>query len=359
MVYGILDTQYIDLPAGLDAAYIEGLRNRAGVSFAQVLTEIDRRMATLNGAIDALAAALLAPPTTELFVDGTAATAFNVERRSEYTVARPQMVEGQATMLPLYHHDVSLEFTEDGLEAMSLRAILTNVDSAALGFRRRYRLDALRRLFSIAEERFDPKTAAAAPGFAGSGSGTNAFTRPYPDGTATAVGYSLYYRDTQANLATVLKTARNELKKWQAGPFDLIANSTQIDAIAALPTDFVSAGSNLIRPAAGTAEALVDSATYVGVYDKDIRVRVAPLEIQSDHIALFKTNGAFATGNPLVWRYDELKGRAAYVRSRSMYPLDMAVMMQSYGIGCNNRVGAALIKIAASGGYSGATIAAA
>ncbi|HYP18610.1 MAG TPA: hypothetical protein VEY08_00945 [Chloroflexia bacterium] len=349
MPFGMLDTTYIDLPAGLDVAYIEGLRTRAGVEFPQLLQEIDSRLATFNGTIDPLLAMLLMT-TTELFVDGSGPVAFQVEETGEYTIARPQMVEGQAHMLPIRKYDVALGITEDGLDSMSLTKILENVDSILLGLKRLYRKLALKRLFSDAEVRIDIKTAVTSPGMAGSGTGTNVFARPYPDGQALPGGYTHYYRVASGGLAAGIKAARDRLKKWHKGPFDLIAPSTQIDAIAALP-DFVSAGSALIRQGSGSAEALVDAATYVGVYDKDIRVHMAIEDTADPNIAIFKSYGNLAEQNALAWRYDEMTGRNAFLRSRETFPLANAVVLQKLGIGVNNRVAATLIRVDAAGNY--------
>lgn len=356
MPFGYMDTHYIDFPAGVDVDYINGLRTRAGVDFPRIIREIDSRLAALNTTLDPLVAALLAPPTTELYADGTGPVAFTIEKKSEYTTARPQLAEGQAHMLGISDWDVALGLTEDGLEAMSLNRILTNVDSLFLGYRRLYLLEALRRLFNDAEVRLDAKTTATSPGFAGSGTGDNVFSRPYPNGTALPGGYTHYYRDTTANRAVAIKAARDRLLMWNPGPFDLIGSQTAIDAVAALG-DFVSAGSELIRVGSGTAEAQVDADIYIGVYDKNIRVRKPVTEISGDYAAVVKTRGAFAPENPLIWRYDEMRGRNAYIRYRSLYPLDQAMLLQKFGINVNNRTAAALIRFAASGAYSAPTIA--
>lgn len=356
MPFGILDTQYIDFPPGIDAAYLQGLVTRAGVAFPRVLSELDQRLAAANATIDPLVASLIAPPTTEQWVDNIAPANFIVEESSEYTISRPQLVEGQAMMLPLRKVDIALGFTEEGLERMSLSRILTNIDSMIGGLKRYQRLAVLRRLFSIAEVRVDPATSAMSAGFAGSGSGYNVFNRAYPDGTALPGGYSHYYRDTQANLIPALKTARDRLKKWYPGPYDLIAPQAQIDLIAADPA-FVSAGSALIRPAQGTAEALVDTDKYIGVFDKDVRVQKALLETTDANVAIFKSFGNLNPQNPLAWRYDELAGKNAFVKSRALFPLDNAVLMQRFGIGVNNRVAVVLLKLAASGNYTDPTFA--
>lgn len=352
MPFGILDTQYIDLPVGIDRTYLEGLRTRAGVDFPQILRELDGRLGALNGSIDPLLASLLAPPTTEDTADTSMPMAFEVTERGEYTFARPQFVEGAAHMLAMRDFDVTLGFTEDGLEAMSLTRINLNLDSVFLGYRKLHRQEILKRLFSDAEVRIAVKTTASSPGFAGSGTGTNVFAGTYPDGTPLPVGYTHYFRDTAANRAAILKTAVARLRRWSRGPFDLIASQLEIDAIVALgEPDFVRAGSPLIRLGANANEAVVDSDTYVGVFDKDVRVRHAMTDFTDPNIVIYKSNGNLRPGNALVWKYDEIKGRGAIVRSRALYPLDNAVLKQGFGINVANRVAAVLIRIAAAGGY--------
>ena len=352
MPFGILDTQYIDLPSNIDTTFLEGLRTRSGYDFPQLLRELDRRLGALNRNLDPLLAALLVPASTDDVSDTTMPTAFVITERGEYTIARPQYVEGQAHMLAMRGYDVTLGFTEDGLEDLSLSRILTNVDSLFLGMRLLYRKEALKRFFSDAEVRISIKTTATSPGFAGSGTGGNVFAGNYPDGSALPGGYTHYYRDTAANLLAIIKTAKQRLEKWHTGPFDLIAPQAQIDAIVALGQPyFYRADQQFVRLGANSDIAIVDAGTYVGILDENIRVRLPINDFASSNIALWKSYGNLSDRNPLVWKYDEKKGRSAYVRSRSMFPLSDATVLQTFGINVNNRVGAALIRIDAAGGY--------
>src|SRR5687767_14658668 len=134
MPFGYLDTTYIDFPANIDVAYIQGLVTRSGLSFPQVLSEIDSRLGAFNGTVDPLVASLIRP-TTEVQVDGSAPSAFQVERRGEYTILRPQTAEGAAHMLPLHKFEVDTGFTEEGLEEARLQRILMLIDSMLAGYR--------------------------------------------------------------------------------------------------------------------------------------------------------------------------------------------------------------------------------
>lgn len=358
MAFGTLDTKYIDLPPGIDQSYIAGLKNRAGVSFATVLSEVDSRLGAANRTIDPLVASLLYV-TPEVSVDAFGASAFSVNESSEYTIPRPQLTEGQGVMLPIKGYDVGLQFTQEGLETMSLGRILKNVDSAILGMKRNQYIQTLKRLFSIAEVRVDRSTTVTSPGFAGSGTNYNVFSMPYPDGTALPGGYTHYYRDTTANLAVAVGSALARLKKWQTGPFEMLVNDDALALIVADTTNFVKAGSELLRLASSSAEALVDPSVYVGVYMGEIKVRKALPEIANGsgaYIAIYKSAGSLNPLNPLAWRYDELYGKEMFAVSKALYPLDAAIIKQKFGIGVNNRVSAALIKLSASGNYTDPTI---
>lgn len=357
-MFGYGDTSFIDLPDNIDPAYIDGLRTAAGVEFPRVLSEIDSRLTTFNGGLDPLLAALIYP-TSETFTEGIKPVAFDVQEAGEYTLARPQFTDGAGTMLPIRKWDVSTAWTEDGLQEMSLARILAQLDSILLGLKVRARREILRRLFSDAEVRVDKKTTAVSPGLAGSGTGLNAFTDPFPSGGALPGGYTLYHRDTAANRAVVLKAARDKLKKWQSGPFDLVATQVELDAIVADSTNFISAGSALVRQGPNVAEANVDPNVYIGVFDKDIRVRLEPIEdFTSAHWAIFRSFGNLNPQNVLAWRYDSRagRGRDAYLRSRQLFPLALAEVIQRYGIGVSNRTAAAVGLIAASGGYVAPTV---
>jgi hypothetical protein len=357
MPFGYLDTRFVDFPAGVDVAYLQGLTTRAGVDFPRLLREIDSRLAALNTGLDPLVAMLIMA-TTQEYAEANAPSAFEVDERGEYTLARPQLVEGGAHMLPLRGYDVAVGFTEDGLESMSLDTIITNVESMFLGFRRLYRRLTLTRLFSDLEVRVAPRTTVTSPGFAGSGTGNNVFPRTsYPDGTPLSSPYSHYYRCASADVAATIKLARNRLRKWHKGPFDLIAPAAQISAITAIsatnPADgFVSAGSPLVRQGSGANEATVDATVYLGVLFGDIRVHMELDDFSSANIGLFKSYGALSPQNPLAWRYDPLKGRGATLRYRDLYPLANAVLKQDLGVGVNDRTAAVLISVAANGNYT-------
>ncbi len=351
MAFGLIDTSYIDFPSNVDATYLRGLQLRSGLNFTDFASRLDAALGAVNTGVDPLMAALLAPRTTTEFAFGGRSSGMRVSKGSQYTMARPQQVERTAHMLAIDDLEISLGFTEDGLQEISLDNFQANVDALREALERAARADTINRLFSAVEIPVGKGTAATSPGFAGSGTGGNVFAATYPDGTALPGGYSHYYRDINANRAAVVKSARNRLQKWARGPFDIIGSQVSIDALVAL-ADFIPAGSPLIRMGATSNEALVDPIQFLGVYDKNIRVWMPLTDFTEDVYAIFKTYGTLAANNPLVWRYDTLRGPDAYVRSRELFPLALSEAKWRYGVNVQNRVAAALITIAASGAYT-------
>lgn len=355
MPNGILDTSYIDFPPGVDVNYIQSLQTRSGVDFSRVIKELDSRLGAANATTDPLVA-MLSTVTTEAFTDTSSPSNYKARKHSQYTPPRPQLSDVTGVMLPIDKWDVSFQFTEDGLEEMSLTKILQQIDGAIGGLKYSRRLDALTRLFSSAEVRVDRTTSVLSPGFAGSGTGTNVFSAPYPNGTATAANYTLYSRVASAGLDAEIKRVTTELKKWNPGPFEAIGGQAMIDLVTALP-GFVKAGSELVTQGSGTAVASVDPKLYVGVLNGEIKIQVPLVETNDLNLSIFKSFGNFAANNPLAMRVDTVTGKDMMAHYRALYPLDMAVLLAKWGFGVNNRVAAANIFVAASGSYTDPTLA--
>lgn len=346
MPFGVIDTRYVDLPVGVDESYLASLQTRSGLELTDLVREVDAAMGRINRGTHPLVAAL-AMTTTEVVAGRRRTDRKVVQRGGEYTVARNQYSSVVGHMLPIFESELSIGFTEDGLHKISLQRFREELDDIVVAWERAFLTESLARLTSPTSIPVDQNTIALSPGFAGS---DGAFTGVYPNGAATPGGYTHYAVSTPANLDTALETYVNRLAMWQPGPFDLIATESALALIKASPK-FVPAGSALIRPGIGTAEAVVDAAVYVGVWGDRVRVRHAVQELGNDeHIVLFKTYGAFNPRNPLAIRYDPQQGLGVITRSRTMFPLADAITKLDYGIGVANRVAAALLYVDASAG---------
>lgn len=361
MAFGIIDTTYVDLPVGIDAAYVQGLETRSGLSVAEMIRMTDAAIAAINEGVDPLVADLCTPTSSSVgSVRGTSTK--QVMRAGEYTLALPQQSSRVGHMLPIEKFELGSGWTEDGLEEITMDAFREELEDTVSAFQRFYLVQALRRLFGSGEVPVGERTTVLSPGFAGSGTGNNVFTGVYPDGSALPGGYTHYAYTAPANLMAAIKTYVGRLSKWHPGPYEMIASPTALaDVITQAGSAFVPSGSVLIRAAQGTAEALVNPDDYVGVLNGNIKVRQAVESIGgTKHLSIFKTYGQFAAGNPLAWRYDPMKpkGRDAYLVSRALYPMADAIAQQWLGFGVNDRAAAVNIFIdTAPGAYVDPTIA--
>jgi hypothetical protein len=357
MANGRIDTTHIDLGT-LDTNYVAGLRTRAGLDVGDLISRLSAELQALNGGVDPLIADLIYPTTATEAGAPTEVRGFQARKRGEYVPGRPQYGERALNhMLPIDDWEITIGYTEDKLKDIKLAEFDAQNRGLRAAWELLYRQQVLTRLFGNAEVAVSPRSTATSPGFAGSGTGANVFAGIFPDNQALPAGYTHYLRDTLANIAPMLLTGVKLLRRWYRGPFDLIASAAVVDAIAALPTPtFVPAGSMLVRPGQGTAEALVDAAQYVGVLHGDIRVHMALTDFTDANWALYKTSGALNVNNPLAWRYDDLYGRDVEVHSRAMFPLADANSIQRFGIGVNNRTAAVLGSIGAGTTYVPPTI---
>jgi hypothetical protein len=364
MPFGFADTTFLDLPLGIDVQYMDSLRNASGTTFTELLTSLDGRLGEYNSVAGDSFLTSLFYPTTERTREVEFPGTFEVGPGGEYGLARAQFIEDlPAYMLPVKKWDVAMGWTEDGLRKMSTSKINRTFDAALRGMRRRRRLELLRRLFSNAEMRI-PGSTNTSPGFAGSCSGYNVYVTPMPDGTALAGGYTHYIRADTAGLPAAILTARDLLKNQGLdAPYDVAATTAALPTITGNATYMVKTGSALVRSDPNEPEALVDAVTYSGVFDNDVRVRRAAItDVPGSYVVVYKTYGPLDERNPLalVFPDDDEQipngGRAAYLRSRSLFPLAQAEILHWYGAGVWNRVNAVLIYVNASGGYVNPTI---
>jgi hypothetical protein len=363
--FGILDTQHIDLARHIDAEYLRSLENRSGETFADIIQEIDAMLRAENRYTDPDMAVMMAPPTNEVYVDDPVSGVIEWRRHTEKAPAPPGVVGAPGGHgLAIEAWDNALGWTEEGLEESTTRQITAHVQGVATGLRRRHRREFLRRLFGNHQQKIDKNTNGLSPGFAGSGTDLNVFSPgAYPDGYALPDGYSHYFRTTSdpTALRTAIKTAKRQLNKWLgSGNWEIWPSREAAGILAGLTGDamvgedkffgFIAASAPLIIASPNDARAQVDPAVHLGVLDGDIRVRKPFEDFGGAYFVIYRTNGNFAEGNPMVWRYDALRGRGAFLRSRASYPLAHAIMLQWFGININNRVGAAIFQIVAGAG---------
>lgn len=83
-----------------------------------------------------------------------------------------------------------------------------------------------------------------------------------------------------------------------------------------------------------------------------MKVRYADHQIDGVAFSIYKTYGNYSSQNPITWRWDEDFGQDTYVEDRALMPLAQASILQTYGIGVGNRVGATLCSVGEGTDYT-------
>lgn len=347
MANGYLDSQNIDFAVGQTESRLRNMTNRLGISFAEFIARVDGAITAVNQPAGLIGELCYRTSDDRRTGDYGGSKVFR--RAAEYSPERPQKGAGSGWLLPLYENEMALGFTKKALDVMSISTFEGELSTTVQAIQRGQRADVLTRLFLDTEMGLDNDGVGATPGFAGSGTGANAYAGPLPPGVGTL---SLYQRVASAALAGAVDSAQTWLQFFHGmESFDLVGSASAIALVAALPK-FVKAGDVLVRPAQGTAEALVDPTIHLGVLNGNIRVRLPEAQLTGDAVGIYKSYGIDNQQNPLAWRYSDIWGADAWVEDRELYPLANALVKQNFGIGVNTRVGAALIAIAASGSYA-------
>ena len=348
--FGYVDSTNIDFAVGQTESRLRNMQNRLGINFSEFINRLDGAITAVNTVDDPLIRALTFRTNADRIVGGTSGDKV-MQRAAEYTINRPQLSEGSSWLLPLYENQITLGFTAKALDVMTVDTFEREVASTVQAIRRFQRAEVLEALFTKDERPLDNDGTGGTPGFVGSGTGANAYKGSVPPGKSLG-SYTHYFRIASASLKADLKAAFDSFAWFHRGPFDLIASGNVLSTITGWDDVYVPAGSPLVRPAAGNAEALVDANQYLGVLFGQVRVWQAENQIGDDALAIFKSYGAGDGRNALAWRYSDIWGPDAWVEDRELYPLANGVVNLNFGVGVNDRTAAMLVTVAGSGSYT-------
>lgn len=373
-VPGIIDsTTFIEVSPNIDVGYLRNYETADGVSFDQLIPRINGALGAFNGEIDPLVAELIAPPTERIVISSRNPGRFKVVRNGEYTPARAQRPGKRSKhALPIWVGEIGMGFTERGLGRMKADDIVDLFDEALAGLRYNQRYSVLARMLDDAEVPVDEPdlTEMMSPGFAGSGTGANAFPAKFFPNQITPVpnGYSHYWRIAAAGLGAGIAAMAAQHRRWYpTGHFDLVGSKSVTDAVVALGEagGFIRAERAFVREGNGSTVATIDADRYLGILGNDVWVR-RPIEDYTDACGwLFQPLGNLNPRNPLAWRFNPKAGqthatkgesggpagRGAYLRTMSNFPLADADILQELGVGINNLTGAEVFRIAETGTY--------
>lgn len=341
MAFGLLDTQFIDFAETMTESRLKAIKNRLGISMVEFVNRVEGAMSALS----------TKDSVTREFTFDTTDDSFKYrgpsdkiwQHGAEYTVARPQRGMGRrGHMIPLYHYEIALGVTDRYLQEANAEQFTDEVRATVQAVARGRQADVWSRFWSSDVWALDDDGVGTSPGFAGSGTGADAFFGTTLRGQMTDASYTHYFysEPDAANVQAALDAMIENMGLWYNGTLDIIATEEMLDVIAQWREDdiFVPTGSMLIRPAERETQTLVSADKYAGVYKGKVRVRHAIEGVEGMNLAVINP-----TVKPLAWRYDPIYGREAYLKDRGIYPLTQADILQVYGLGVGDRTAASFL----------------
>lgn len=356
MTLGPRDTSSLVILTGWDAAALKNFQLQDGMSYADVVSDMNTALAALNAEIynDPIIAGLVSytdQPEWEYRTGGSN----GFEGFTEYATPDPKRADIAGHMLPLKPYDRGLGWTWNYLRQARSSQVDADVADAIKDGRDLWRV----RTFSRLLKRTDDSGVAAglgatglSPGFATAAATTGVdFTPPAYGGTSFTADHEHYNTLTGGVMTTTaLAAAKADLREHgHEPPYDLLVGTTEEAAIRAF-AGFIPAPSvaGLVNYGANATLARVDESAdsnggyTIGVYE-DIRIHVVR-GFPQYYGFMYKSYGARSQRNPLRVRLQKGMARpqfTAFPDPRSgagaAYPLQYLMLFTEFGVGVGDR----------------------
>jgi len=365
MTFQVHDLKFVSLPVGWDASYLEQYRMADGITFAQVVGDIDQALRLFNAEQPWYnnAITLTDQPEVEYRQGGALVT----EPHSEYTPPKPQRTDFTGHMLPVLERDLGFRFTRDFFVKGRMSMVDASIRAGIEAFRQYREQQIVRR----ALRRTDDSGAASglgssglSPGFATTAGSTGVdFTPPPFGGETFASTHEHFLSYAAANLAAALKVMKNHLLEHGHQPPYEMWISTEDEATVAALTDFFDIQPVTVVYGSSTAQAVGVPGNGVGqryigsIYD--MYVRVVPRVPQYYYFA-YKPYGNGDPRNPFRVRYDPRWGAEGVqlLATNASYPLSDAYLFEAKGVGVGeDRTNGVSLFVDAGTTWSNATVA--
>lgn len=363
MTFQAHDLKYVALPVGWDAAYLENYRMSDGISFAQVVGDINAALNLFNA--EQPWYANFTTITDEVAVEYPQGN-LETEPHSEYTPPKPQRTDFTGHMLPVLERDLGFRFTRD----FFVKGRMSRVDGsirAGLDAFRQYREQlivrrALRRTDDSGESN-GLGSSGLSPGFATTAASTGVDYIPPRWGGETFLNTHEHYLSyAAASLATGLKAMSNHLREHGHQPPFECWISTEDEATVGALTDFVDIQPTTVIYDATTTQTIgvpagMTAPRYIGsIYE--MYVRVVPRVPQYYYFAA-KPHGSGDPRNPFRVRFDPRWGPEGvlFIADKQSYPLDDAFLFEAKGVGVGeDRTNGVAMFIDAGATWADATV---
>ena len=144
MTFQAHDLKYVSIPIGWDASYLENFRLADGISFAEVVSDIEMALGAFNSESPWYADVITVTdePAVE-YPQGDLTT----EAHSEYTPPKPQRTDFTGHMLPVIERDLGFRFTRDFFVKGRMSRVDASIRAGIDAFRQRREYEAFSAAF--------------------------------------------------------------------------------------------------------------------------------------------------------------------------------------------------------------------
>lgn len=349
MPLGRRDLSNITLPIGFDAAELETLRLADGVTYAEIVRQLDTALTAVNTEVrtDPVWSSLVSYQE-EVTVEYRQGTSNGFEEATEYGLPDVRRGDDTGHMLPLKPFDRRLGWTYRGLKRMSSRRIQTDILDALQDARALYRQRVLSRLLKRGDDTVG--SAGLSPGFATAAASTGVdYAPPAFGGTSFTTDHEHYVGITGGVFTDAVFTdAAAELEEHgHTPPFMFLIGALDEATVKAL-SNTVLAADPLVRYGS-----TVDVAVRAAYYGNDGRKFIGSNAgfdiwvvrgIPQYYGFGYKSYGPNSARNPIRIRVPE--GMNSELRFEAIpdplagnanYPLQNLMLATEFGVGVGDR----------------------
>lgn len=367
VLLGISDMKQFAIPVGWDSSELAKFKfaDGGGTTYEQVVNDIATALSIVNGGlVNHPFYGSLISVTSEMAIEYRDGGSGGMNERSEYTKPDARRGTTLGHMLPLKSFDRGLGWTYDFLRKARPIQIESDIAAAMLDVEDNWQKRILTRFFSSAENLIG--TAGYDVGFV-CASSTLVYTPPAFEGKSFLSTHTHFDRQTDdsAGRIAALDAGAMHLKEHGIlGPYTAIVPEVDSADFQAL-TNFIkpNRGIQYVRTdsTAPNGQMAIDEMAYIGAVETKngiVMLKTTP-RLPTNYLGMFKPFGIGDQRNPLAVRYSpDLGVGALLLRGEGFrqYPLENAVIMHEFGVGCGNRLNGYACYFAANGSYTDPTI---
>lgn len=360
---GLDDLKSIQPPALWDLAELKRIQLQEGMTFDQVLRDVQAGLGALNSSLLSLphyGGMVAVQDTAEL--EYPIGVSNGVEDATEYSRPAPKRGDTTGHMLPLRPYDRSLGWTMRYLQKARRVRIDSDVRSAVTDMRSQWQKKLLERFFKVEGEAVGVTANASVPFVDAAATDTKYKSPDSPDGKTFATSHSHFLRLTPLDAVAVTAAMLTLQEHGHTSPVEIVASEADAATWKAMTGYKAPEWAGIVYHSSATERAAIpDTSIYFGYIETAHgigRIWLTP-RLPTNYFGMFKAYGSLDPRNPLRVRIDRISGYG-WRLIPGMWanaPELVAVMWNEFGVGVGeDRTNGVCVLIAGAGNYITPTI---